>query len=251
MWLVLCASSDLSAIWAYEGLKKRGLEPIRLITTEALAYGVRWEHRVGADGACVDITLADGSRIRNTGVRGVLNRIQYVPSGSLLLIHPPDREYVMEELGTLFLSWLYAMPRPMLNVPTPQGLSGQWRHASEWICLAARAGLPTANYRQSSHDLSQSMSMATRVVPPGTPLSTILVVDGHVAGTPAPAHILEGCLRLGALSRTLLLGAEFTVGPGDRWTFVGATTHPDLRPGGERFLDLLTRVLTVEPVGEP
>jgi hypothetical protein len=250
MWLVLCASTDLSAIWAYEGLKKRGLDPIRLVPTEALAQGVRWEHRVGADGACVDITLADGSRIRNTGVRGVLNRILYVPPGSLLLIHPPDRDYVMEELGTFFLSWLYAMPQPMLNRPTPLGLSGQWRHASEWVCLASRAGLPTADYRQSSHDLSQGMSIATRVVPPGTPTRTVLVVDGQVAGPPAPVHILEGCLRLGALSKTLLLGAEFTVGPGDRWTFVGATTHPDLRPGGKRFLDLLARALAVEPGGE-
>jgi hypothetical protein len=250
MWLVLCASTDLSAIWAYEGLKNRGLEPIWLVTTKALAYGVRWEHRVGADGACVDITLADGSRIRNIDVRGVLNRILYMPSDSLVLIHPSDRDYVLEELGTFFLSWLYALPGPMLNRPTPQGLSGQWRHASEWICLASRAGLPTANYRQSSHDLSQGMSVATSVAPPGTPVSTILVVDGHLAGPPAPAHIVEGCLRLGALSKTLLLGAEFTVEPGDRWTFVGATTHPDLRPGGEPFLDLLARALEGDPAGE-
>jgi hypothetical protein len=251
MWLVLCAPTDLSAIWAYEGLKSRGLEPIRLVTTESLVYGVRWEHRVGASGVCVDITLPDGSRIRNTDLRGVLNRIQYIPPGSLLLIRPADRDYVLEELGTFFLSWLYALPRPMLNRPTPQGLSGQWRHVSEWLCLAARAGLPTANYRQSSHDLSQGIGIATSVVPPGTPVTTVLVVDGQVAGPPAPAHILEGCLRLGALSKTQLLGAEFTVGPGNRWTFVGATTHPDLRLGGDRLLDLLARALVAEPGGKP
>jgi len=31
---------------------------------------------------------------------------------------------------------------------------------------------------------------------------------------------------------------------------VGATTHPDLRPGGERLLDLLARALTALPGGE-
>jgi hypothetical protein len=250
MWLVLCASSDLSAIWAYEGLRQRGLDPIRLITTEEFDYGVRWEHRVGAGGAGVHFTLADGTLIRSSDLRGVLNRIVYVPAGNLLLIQPSDRDYVQEELGAFFLSWLHALPGPMLNRPSPQGLSGQWRHASEWLCLAAQAGLPAATYRQSSHDLGQGRSTATSVVPPGTPVRTILVIDGHLAGPPAPAHILEGCLRLAALAKTELLGVEFTVEAGGRWTFVGATTHPDLRPGGERLLDLLTRALTAQPEGE-
>jgi hypothetical protein len=249
MWLVLCASSDLSAIWAYEGLRQRGLDPVRLITTEEFDYRVHWEHRVGAAGASVNLTLADGTRIRSSDLRGMLNRIVYVPTGNLLLIRPADRDYVQEELGTFFLSWLYALPGPMLNRPSPQGLSGQWRHASEWLCLAARTGLPTATYRQSSQDLSQGASIATSVVPPGTPVRTVLVVDGHLAGPPAPAHILEGCRRLGALAKTALLGAEFSVKAGDKWTFVGATTHPDLRPGGERLLDLLARALTAQPGG--
>jgi hypothetical protein len=250
MWLVLCAPSDLSALWAYEGLQQRGLDPLRLVTTEELTYGVRWEHRVGTDGARVEITLANGTHIRSKDLRGVLNRIVYVPTGNLLLIQPADRDYVQEELGTFFLSWLYALPGPMLNRPSPQGLSGSWRHASEWLWLAARAGLPTATYRQSSHDLSQGTSTATSVAPPGTRVRTILVVDGHLAGHPAPAHILDGCLRLGALAKTELLGVDFTVEAGGRWTFVGATTHPDLRPGGKQFLDLLARALTALPRGE-
>jgi hypothetical protein len=247
MWLVLCSSSDRSAIWAYEGLRQRGLEPMRLVTTEEFDYRVHWEHRVRVGGASVRLTLGDGTSIGSGDLCGVLNRIEYVPSGNLLLIQPLDRDYVLEELSAYFLSWLYALPGPMLNRPSPQGLSGQWRHASEWLCLAARAGLPAATYRQSSHDLSQGTSTATSVAPPGTPVRTILVVDGQLAGGPAPAHIVEGCLRLGALAKTELLGAEFTVETGDRWTFVGATTHPDLRPGGERLLDLLARALTDQP----
>ncbi len=250
MWLVLCASNDISALWAYQGLKKRGLEPLELVTTETLAYGVRWEHRLGADGVYIDITLADGRRIRNKDVRGVLNRFLSAPSESLLLIHPSDRDYVIQELHTFFLSWLYTLPQPMLNRPTPQGLSGQWRHVSEWLCLASKAGLPTPNYKQSSHYLTNEMSGATRIVPIGTVVNTIIVVDGYVVGASAHPHILEGCQRLAELSKTALLCVEFATGPEDNWTFAGATTNPDLRLGGEALLDVLTRVLKSESEGK-
>jgi len=247
MWLVLCASNDISALWAYQGLKNQGLEPLELVTTETLAYGVRWEHRLGADGVSIDITLTDGRRITDKDVHGVLNRLLFAPSESLLLIHPSDREYVIQELNTFFLSWLYALPQPILNRPTPQGLSGQWRHVSEWLCLASKAGLPTPNYRQSSRDLTSEMSVATRVVPVGTTVNTIIVVDGCVVGASAPPHIQEGCQRLAKLSKTALLGIEFATGPEDSWTFAGATTNPDLRLGGKALLDVLIRVLKSEP----
>ena len=93
MWLILCSSDDLPAFWAYEGLKTRGLAPLELVRAETLAYA-RWEHRLGIDGVCFNMTLPDGRRIHNEDVRGVLNRLTCVPSESLLLIHPSDREYV-------------------------------------------------------------------------------------------------------------------------------------------------------------
>jgi hypothetical protein len=250
MWLVLCASTDTSALWAYEGLNQRGLQPLELVTAEALAHAVRWEHRLGTNGVTLDVTLADGRRIRNQEVRGALNRLLSMPSEILLLIHPSDRDYVAQELNTFFLSWLYSLPGPMLNRPTPFGLSGQWRHASEWVYLAARAGLPAPFYRQSSRDLSQIFNADTRLAPAGATLNTVAVVAGRTVGASAPPHIHNGCRRLAQLSRTALLGVEFAVGPEGGWTFAGATTHPNLRAGGDALLDVLAHVLAGHAEGE-
>lgn len=247
MWLILCASNDISALWAYQGLKARGLEPLELVTAEMLASSLRWEHRVGADGASIDITLADGRRIRGDTIHGVLNRLLSVPPGHLLLAHPADRDYATQELTAFYMSWLYSLPRPVLNRPRPPGLSGQWRHVSEWVWLASKAGLPVPDYRQSSHALIEETGAERRLVPIGTPVNTLIVIKGHVVGAPAPAEILTGSQRLAELSGTSLLGIEFAPGPASPWSFAGATSWPDLRLGGEALLDRLASVLQGDP----
>ena len=92
MWLVLCTSMDASALWASQGLKARGLEPLERVSAEMLAQSQRWEHRVDAKSATIDITLADGRHIRNDAIQGVLNRLVCVPFELLRLAHPADRE---------------------------------------------------------------------------------------------------------------------------------------------------------------
>lgn len=246
MWLVLCMSKDVSTLWAYQGLKARGLEPLELVTDETLGPGVRWEHRLGADGVFVDITLNDGRRINNNRIRGVLNRLLWVPSEHLRKVNQGDREYATQELLAFFVSWLYALPRPVLNRPRPPGLSGQLRHGSEWVWMASKAGLPTQDYRQSSRDYVAEMGFEKRVVPINTPVSTVIVLEGHVVGAPAPLKIREGCRSLAELARVELLGVEFAEGQAGPWTFVGATTFPDLRLGGQDLLDVLTSVLRGE-----
>lgn len=247
MWLVLCASNDASAIWAYQSLKTHGLAPLELIRAEMLEYGVRWEHRLGIDGVFVDISLEDGRRFRSDIIRGVLNRLLWVPSQHLIQVYPGDREYATQELLAFFMSWLYALPQPVLNRPTPQGLSGQWRHVSEWVWLASKAGLPTPYYRQSSRDNIVELGVERKLVPINTPVNTVVVIDGHVVGVKAPLDIREGCQRLAELAKTELLGVEFAQGPAGPWTFVGATTFPDLRLGGQALLDVLLSVLKGGP----
>ena len=75
-----------------------------------LDLGVRWEHRVGTERVSLAATLTDGRRIRDDELQGVLNRLTYVPSQSLLLIHPADREYVQQELSSS--SWAGSPPCP-------------------------------------------------------------------------------------------------------------------------------------------
>src|SRR5262245_39541024 len=94
----------------------------------------------------------------------------------------PSREYASQELAAFCLSWLYALPSPVINRATPQGLAGQWRHRSEWLWLAAHAGLPTSLYRTTSEAPRDEQDGSGRLVPPDTPVQTVFVVADQVVG---------------------------------------------------------------------
>lgn len=241
MWIVLCGATDIPALWAYHGLKARGLAPLEVVSAEMLTHSLHWEHRLNEDGASISITLANGRTIFGTTVRGVLNRLLSASSEHLRMVNPDDSEYAVQEFTAFFMSWLYALPGPVLNRPTPQGLPGQFRHISEWAWLASQAGLSTPNYRQSSGEYTDT-TQYERLVPSGTPVTTVLVVSGHVVGDHIPPGISEGCQRLARLAKTELLGIEFATHT-DHWIFVGATPFPDLRLGGQAFLDVLASVM--------
>jgi hypothetical protein len=245
MWLIFCESNDISALWAFHGLKARGLKPIKIISSEMLACSLRWKHRLGTEGASIEISLADDSSIRSDKIYGVLNRLQTIPSAHLRA-NPADREYAIQELYAFFLSWIHALPSPVLNPPTPQGLSGQWRHASEWVVLANNAGLPTLDYRQSSHGEIDIAALRGSLVPRGTIVETVIVVDGNVVGSKIPPAIAKSCICLAKMAETPLLGIEFSHNPSFHWTFAGATPLPNLRLGGQAVLDVLAKVLQGE-----
>jgi hypothetical protein len=231
MWLVLCDRNDVPALWAARGLAARGLEPLELVTTDALAYALRWEHRVGAAGASIAVELADGRRIDGDGLRGVLNRVVALPEAHLHRAAPADLDYARQELSAFFLSWLAALPCPVVNAPTAQGLSGGWRHRSEWLALAARAGLPIAPFR---------MNGTTPAAVAWASARTVVVVGGEAVSPEAPAPILAGCARLAGLVETAVLGVDFDAA----WRVEGATPQPDLRLGGDRALELLAAALS-------
>jgi hypothetical protein len=238
MWLVICSGQDASAVWAYHGLRMRGLNPVELITTDMLTTNARWQHTVGIDGANINITLADGRVIDNRNVRGVINRITHVPLQHLS--GAPDFEYATQEYTALFMSWLRALPGPIFNDVDCQGLSGAWRHASEWVWLANQAGLPTTSYTQSSHDDVDDTVQLRRILPEGTPTTMAITVGDRVFGPNLPPAISRACRELARLARTPLLGIELAIGNSpDSWTFAGATPMPDLRLGGEALLDTL------------
>jgi hypothetical protein len=241
MYLVFASPTDAPALWAWQGLLARGL-PADLVTADALVAAPYWEHRVGNGGrTALRITLPDGRFVDASAVRGALNRLTAVPAG--FLAASADRSYANQELYAFFLSWLRALPGPLLNPPSPQGLCGRWRPSSEWVWLAARAGLPTAPFQQSSEDAPPSLYGEKPLFPPGAPGRTVLVTAGRTSGAPAPRNVLAGCLRLAAEARAPLLGVDFVAGPAGSWTFAGATPWPDLRLGGELLLDQLAAAL--------
>jgi hypothetical protein len=243
MWLVLCSPIDAAAHWAYEGLAARGVSPIRLLYPEALTEWCRWEHRLGAGGCGARIILADGCELESGTVCGVLNRLVTVSPSPLS--SASDYSYVIQELRALLLSWLNGLPAPVINRASPSGLSGACRHISEWLPLAARAGLPTAAYRQSSADAVPEMYGERPLFPPGTPMRTVVVLGAAAFGK-APAEIADSCVRLAEIAGLTLLGVDFVVGAEGRWQFAGATPSPDLRLGRAPLLDQLALRLRAE-----
>jgi hypothetical protein len=243
MYLVLYNSYDTAALWAFRGLKAHGLNPIELVDADSLVCNPYFEHRIKTNQVSTKIKLPDGRQINSETTLGVLNRLQSIPTAQLKA-SKADNLYALQELTALFVSWLYSLPRPVLNPATPQGLSGEFKHASKWILMANSAGLTTAKYEQDSYDADKApFRWIGRLVPPETPVKTVFVVYSQVVGKDIPPEVAEGCRRIAELAETPLLGIEFSDSFNDPWTFVGATPFPDLTLGGEALLDELAHAL--------
>jgi len=246
MWLVLCDAGDVSALWAFQEMRSRGVAPLELLTADDLALADYWEHRVGAAGASIRFR-AGPLEVRGDKLRGVLNRLYTVPMPHWRRKEKADRDYVQQEMVALFLSWLHALPCPVINRPAPQGLCGAWRTESEWAWLAAQAGLAVAPYRQSSRDGIDEMKGQRRLIAPGAMVHTVIVAGDATAGAAAPPPVLAACRRLAALAGTELLGVDFIAGAAGPWSFAGASAMPYLASGGAPLMDLLCARLATLP----
>ncbi|MER7582389.1 hypothetical protein [Kitasatospora sp. NPDC097691] len=248
MWLVLCDPADRAALWAHEGLRKRGLEPLELLSPQALLGSTRSVHRVGRHGASFEVVLPDGRLLDSREVSGVLNRVAAAPFGLLPFDTHTDARYAQEELSALLLSLLTCLAPVAVNRPCATGLCGAWRSAAEWTVLAARAGLPVPPARISSSPDRE---------PDGDPTGSdgVLVLGEHVFGPPSAkqeedaedGEDAEACVRLARLAGTDLLGLDLHRDGGHRLVFRGASPLPDLRSGGDPFLDRLLDHLTGLP----
>ena len=243
MWIVFCSSLDHSALWAFEGLQRRGLAPLELVTAECLGVARLWEHRVGAGGAHLKISLQDGRTLCSSRIRGALNRIA-APSNALIQhAVEADREYARAEMQAFYLSWLHAVPGNVVNRPTPQGMSGSWRHISEWAAIAARCGFPVPRYRQT--DLDPIERGYASLAPAGAKVANLVVLDGvGVFGAAVPEKIADACQSLARTERNEMLGIDVYQDAAGEWLFAGATPTPWLQSGGEPLLDGLFTLLT-------
>jgi hypothetical protein len=246
-WLVLCDNNDLSALGAYQKLRDCGLEPLELIGGRELIFAVDWEHRLNGSTIYTSITLGDGRQLQSDALKGVLNRISYLPIGHWHAADQADKDYVRSEWSAFFLSWLSALPCPVINRPTPLGLFGRWRHESEWIWLAIRAGLPVPTYRQSSYDRVRTELGEGRLTTNNKVHCSVVVFNGRVYGSDAggdiPDDIAGGCVRLAERASTELLGIQFSNSEKDGLSFLGATPFPDLRTGGMPLIEALAEAM--------
>jgi hypothetical protein len=250
MWIIFCSSSDYSAVWAFEGLHRRGLAPLELVTTECLGVARFWEHRVGAGGAHFKIGLHDGRTLCSSRIRGALNRIAAPSTALIQHAVDSDREYATAEMQAFYLSWLNAVPGVVVNRPTPQGMPGAWRHTSEWALNADRAGFQVPRYRQT--DLDPVERGYASLAPAGVPVTNLVVLDGvGVFGPTVPEKITASCQTLAKAENTRILGVDIYQDAAGEWLFAGATPTPWLPAGGDALLDgLLTLLTTSKKTGD-
>lgn len=244
-WAVLCSSDDPSGPWVARGLRARGLDGVRVVTSEELVYSTRINHEVSATRVRSAITLGDGA-VLGPDLRGTVNRVTRVPSAHLARASPGDQEYAVQELYALLTSVLHGLPGVIANRPDARGLSGPWLRPPEWMTLGARAGLRGAGYRSAGHDpVPAQFQRSVAVVGPevvAQPLPAVPALGRPVTSSP-PDRVRQGCLRLAQSQDLLILGVDFAVVDGV-WLLCGASPVPDLRTGGDALLDAVHAVLT-------
>ena len=240
MWIVLCSTTDHSALWMFERLQARGRAPAELLYVESLAdVRIRWDHRVGAAGASLRLTLPGGREVRGDEVQAVLNRLTLVPLAVLAAAEPGDRDYATNELTAFTASWLRALSARVVNKPLPQGFCGRWRQPSEWRVLARRAGLRAADLRLSCAEPVDPVAVADE------PSTHVLSLDGHLFHSRATPSLQRAVRRFCALADTRLLGLRFQGADpaASGWRLLDATPYPDLSLAGEEGVAALEEVL--------
>jgi hypothetical protein len=238
MPLILCEDGDSAALWAAEQFRRLGLAA-ELVPSSLLGSARRWDHRIDAGGATIAIDLADGRRLSSEEPVPILNRLSMVPLQALRAAAGRDYGYAVQEMSAFHLSWLHAWPATVINRPTPQGLSGQYRHFSAWMAMGAAAGLPTLPWTQSSDDPPERSWG-----PAGPGEATAFVIAGRVVLPPAlPESHCAPLARLGERAGPALLGIDFVRSERLGWAMSGASPLPNLMLGGDPLIAALSEAL--------
>jgi hypothetical protein len=178
-FLILTHEDDDLAFRIYVALRNRhGSAAVALATDTELVHGCIWRHQLDSEGCASTLVFSDGRRVTADGLWAVLNRLREVRPAHFYVSAPEDLEYALMETHALWLSWLHSLRCPVLNRPTPQGLSGSGRSHVEWLCLAYRAGLPIRGYelstevRMASNPGYQALMMSQATIPHGVVQAT-------------------------------------------------------------------------------
>lgn len=236
MWWILCSADDRAATWAAAGLRRRGLEPLELVSGEELVCALSWQHRLGAAPPTVRIHLAGGRVIDHSEVLGVLNRLTRPPVELVAARSAADGAYAAGELQALILSCLAALDGAVVNRPSPYAMTGAVPPPAALALLAHRCGLLARDYRATSDGGGDPP------LPTASERTVFIVGERLVPEGLVDAATAAGCRRLAAALGHPHLALRLAAAP-EGWRLAGADPCPDLRPGGEPLLDALAGLL--------
>ena len=177
--------------------------------------------------------VAGGRRVPLAEVRGVLMLLSAVHPVELSdVVVAADRDYVAAEMTAFLLAWSAALPCPVVNRPSPEGLAGPCWRRERWLVEASRTGLRIRPF--------------TRVVPhthiESAAAAEVVVVGGEAVGSTHPT-LEKQTVRLAQRVGAGLLVARYDA-PHKEGRFVEADPTPDLASRTEirrAVLSLLAR----------
>jgi len=239
-YAVLAERGDADAELLAAEIERRD-PAVALVWADELLLDSRFTHRVGPDGVEAELRCARGRRFDAASLRGVACRIEQALPPQFATAAEADREYAAIESQALLLSWLAGLPCPVLNRPSPRGLSGPGLAPLEWLPLAAAHGLRSRATRLPSGDGPPAPGWEPVEGHPGLwgepvpgPAEWLLVVGERVALGEPGAEGESGYVALARGAGCQLLGVQVSPpngGRGER-TFLGATARPALGPAG-------------------
>jgi hypothetical protein len=229
MLLVLCDPADKPALWAGQQLRKRGVMPVEFVSPAELLSARRLEYRAENGKPVYAVAeLGHGRKIDTRQLRGTINRANRIEYPQIRLAAVQDRNYVQAE-----------MDAPVFNPANPSGWCGASLHPFAWALHAQTAGLATLAYRCGYSGLER---------PPQSnqPMSVHLVF-GDRTFPDLPLQTKRAAIALATRVGIPLMGITLEWSPEGKATFIEATPMPNLRLGGDAFINALIIALAPTP----
>jgi len=168
--------------------------------------------------------MLGGKKVKQSEIRGVVTRLQWVWEGELRDIVSDDRAYVAAEMSAFLLCWLSGLTCPVLNRPTPGCLNGPGWVREQWTAAASKAGIPVQPIRRRA--VLASSAGELQESPPVT-----VTVAGEQCFGKADESLFDQARRLADIADVDLLSVQFSSAEADAW-FVGASVCPDISGDG-------------------
>jgi len=142
-YLILHLGNDSFAKRVADLLAARsGLATVDFVSLWEMQMAVRWA-QVQENGRTANELILMGGKQINLEKVVVFNRLSSVSALTFQGLSAVDKSYSIEETQAFVLSWLAALPGPVINPATHAGLAGPGFDQLAWMLIAHKAGLPT------------------------------------------------------------------------------------------------------------
>ena len=241
MILILTEPADSVGSWLADGLQARLPIPVHHLTTEALTAIASVETEQSGESVEFRIHLASGFILDSRMITGVVNRVLALPPGLALRRGTPDRTSAVRNFSSPVWRLLSGFPGAVLNRPSAQGLSGDFRLPSEWAALAQDAGLAPLRWNPERTESANRPDEE-----PGGWRRVAVIGDDVVPLDDSgrlPAAVERCCRAFAASSASDVIGVDLVRFGRSEWHFADVDFRPDLERGGRAALMAVARVL--------